>query len=94
MESEDSRWHALCVLLVVSARMLWSFLRELKTGMVTPRVLGASNKPCPKSRKATKQNKLVNDKFGESGKPHELLIKYGLDAKNIFKSVKKVIHRK
>ena len=36
----------------------------------------------------------VNDTFGESGKPHELLIKYGLDAKNIIKSAKKVISRK
>ena len=36
----------------------------------------------------------VDDTFGESGKPHELLVKYGLDAKNIIKSAKKVISRK
>ena len=36
----------------------------------------------------------VNDTFGESGKPHELLIKYGLDAKNIVSSVERVISRK
>ena len=36
----------------------------------------------------------VNDSFGESGKPHELLIKYGLDAKNIVSSVERVISRK
>ena len=36
----------------------------------------------------------VNDTFGESGKPHELLTKYGLDAKNIVSSVERVISRK
>ena len=36
----------------------------------------------------------VNDTFGESGKPHELLIKYGLGAKNIVSSVERVISRK
>ena len=28
-------------------------------------VLGASNKPCPKSRKATKENKLINGEYGK-----------------------------
>ncbi|HNV82150.1 MAG: transketolase family protein [Tenuifilaceae bacterium] len=36
----------------------------------------------------------VNDTFGESGKPEELLVKYGLDAPHIVESVKKVIARK
>ena len=36
----------------------------------------------------------VNDTFGESGKPYELLTKYGLDAKNIVSSVERVISRK
>ncbi|MCC6721535.1 MAG: transketolase family protein [Bacteroidia bacterium] len=36
----------------------------------------------------------VNDKFGESGTPDELLIKYGLDTPDIVKAVKKVISRK
>lgn len=36
----------------------------------------------------------VNDSFGESGKPDELMKKYGLDAESIVKAVKKVIARK
>jgi transketolase len=36
----------------------------------------------------------VNDSFGESGKPDELMKKYGLDAEHIIKAVKKVIGRK
>jgi transketolase len=36
----------------------------------------------------------VNDTFGESGTPDELMIKYGLDTKNIVSAVEKVISRK
>lgn len=36
----------------------------------------------------------VNDSFGESGTPAELMTKYGLDAENIIKAVQKVIARK
>lgn len=36
----------------------------------------------------------VDDKFGESGKPMQLMEKYGLDAKNIVLAVKKVLARK
>jgi len=36
----------------------------------------------------------VNDKFGESGTPDELMVKYGLDAPNIVKAVQKVLQRK
>ncbi|MFY0592926.1 transketolase family protein [Roseivirga sp.] len=36
----------------------------------------------------------VNDSFGESGKPAELMTKYGIDADNIVKAVKRVIARK
>jgi len=36
----------------------------------------------------------VNDSFGESGKPDELLIKYGLSPSDIVKAVKKVLSRK
>ncbi|MEK9174375.1 MAG: transketolase C-terminal domain-containing protein, partial [Patescibacteria group bacterium] len=36
----------------------------------------------------------VQDKFGESGKPEELIEKYGLGAEAIKKSVKKVLARK
>lgn len=36
----------------------------------------------------------VDDKFGESGKPMQLMEKYGLDAKNIILAVKKVLTRK
>ena len=36
----------------------------------------------------------TNDTFGESGKPSELLVKYGLDTPNIIAAVKKVIARK
>jgi transketolase len=36
----------------------------------------------------------VNDQFGESGKPHELMEKYGLDAPHILNAAIKVIGRK
>lgn len=36
----------------------------------------------------------VDDEFGESGKPEELMIKFGLKAENIVEAVKKVIARK
>lgn len=36
----------------------------------------------------------VNDKFGESGKPEELLTKYGIDTQNIVESVENVLKRK
>jgi transketolase len=36
----------------------------------------------------------VNDSFGESGTPTQLLEKYGLNADNIVKAVKKVLERK
>ena len=36
----------------------------------------------------------TNDTFGESGKPSELLTKYGLDAPNIVEAVEKVLARK
>ena len=36
----------------------------------------------------------VNDEFGQSGKPEELLVKYGLESANIVKAVQKVISRK
>ncbi len=36
----------------------------------------------------------VNDQFGQSGKPEELMKKYGLEAADIVKAVKKVISRK
>jgi len=36
----------------------------------------------------------VNDEFGESGKPEELMVKFGLKAENIVEAVKKVIARK
>ncbi len=36
----------------------------------------------------------VNDSFGESGTPDELMTKYGLDAKNIVEAVERVLSRK
>ena len=36
----------------------------------------------------------VNDSFGESGKPDELMKKYGLDDEHIVKAVQKVLQRK
>jgi transketolase len=36
----------------------------------------------------------VNDSFGESGKPADLMKKYGLDADHIVKAVQKVMERK
>lgn len=40
------------------------------------------------------ENIAVNDSFGESGKPMELMQKYGLSAENIVKATLKVIKRK
>jgi transketolase len=48
----------------------------------------ALNNPAPLEMVA------VNDSFGESGTPAELMTKYGIDAKNIVKAVKKVLERK
>ncbi len=45
------------------------------------------NNPCPMEMVA------VNDSFGESGKPDQLLKKYGLDAKNIISAVQRVLKR-
>ena len=36
----------------------------------------------------------IDDKFGESGKPEDLMVKYGLKSQNILKAVEKVIKRK
>jgi transketolase len=36
----------------------------------------------------------VNDSFGESGKPADLMKKYGLDSEHIIQAVQKVIARK
>jgi transketolase len=36
----------------------------------------------------------IDDKFGESGKPEDLMVKYGLKSKNIVEAVNKVIKRK
>jgi transketolase len=36
----------------------------------------------------------VEDRFGESGKPEELLVKYGLDSENIVEKVFRVMERK
>ena len=36
----------------------------------------------------------VNDSFGESGKPMDLMAKYGLDTENIVKATRKTIARK
>lgn len=36
----------------------------------------------------------VNDKFGESGKPEELMTKYGIDTPNIVEAAQKAIQRK
>jgi transketolase len=47
-----------------------------------------TNAPCPMEFVA------VNDSFGESGKPDELLDKYGLGSKDIIEAVKRAINRK
>jgi len=36
----------------------------------------------------------VKDKFGQSGKPDELMQRYGLDENHIFEAAEKIIHRK
>ena len=56
-------------------------------GESVARVL-ALNHPAPQEFVA------VQDSFGESGTPEELMTKYGLDAKNIVLAVEKVIKRK
>ncbi|WP_296618340.1 transketolase family protein [Marivirga sp.] len=48
----------------------------------------AQNNPAPQEFVA------VNDQFGESGKPEELMKKYGLDADHIVAAVEKVLKRK
>ena len=48
----------------------------------------ATNNPVPQDYVA------VNDSFGESGTPAQLMTKYGLDAEHIVKAVQKVIARK
>lgn len=48
----------------------------------------ATNNPAPQEYVA------VNDSFGESGTPAQLMTKYGLDAEHIVKAVQKVIARK
>ena len=35
----------------------------------------------------------VNDSFGESGKPEELMVKYGIDTPNVVAAAEKVIGR-
>ncbi len=50
--------------------------------------LAAKNKPYPMEFVG------VNDKFGESGKPLDLLKKYGLDAEDIVAAAQKVLKRK
>jgi Transketolase, C-terminal subunit len=50
--------------------------------------VAARNKPVPIEFVGT------NDTFGESGKPADLLKKYGLDAPNIVAAAKKAIARK
>jgi len=44
--------------------------------------------PCPQEYVA------VNDTFGESGKPADLLVKYGLTAGHIIAAARKAIARK
>ena len=48
----------------------------------------AENQPVPMERVG------MQDKFGESGEPDELLEKYGMKAKDIVKAVEKVLKRK
>lgn len=47
-----------------------------------------ANHPCPQEKVA------VNDKFGESGTPDQLMAKYGLDTPNVVEAVKRVLKRK
>ena len=56
-------------------------------GESVARVL-STNQPAPQEFVA------VNDEFGESGKPEELLEKYGLSTEHIVTAAEKVIHRK
>jgi transketolase len=47
-----------------------------------------TNTPAPQEYVA------VNDSFGESGKPEELLEKYGLSSSNVVAAVHRVLKRK
>jgi transketolase len=46
------------------------------------------NTPCPQEYVG------VNDSFGESGTPEELMVKYNIDTADIVKAAEKVIARK
>ena len=48
----------------------------------------ARNLPCPQEYVA------VNDSFGESGTPDQLMTKYGLDTIDILNAVERVMKRK
>lgn len=56
-------------------------------GSITAQIL-AENEPCPIEFVA------VNDQFGESGKPVDLLNKYGLGSKDVLSAVEKVLKKK
>jgi transketolase len=56
-------------------------------GSVVARVI-AKNQPVPMEFVA------VKDVFGQSGKPAELLVRYGLTSKDIVKAVREVLKRK
>jgi len=57
--------------------------------------LGDSVAQLLSQRKPTPQEYVaVNDSFGESGKPEQLLVKYKLSKKDVIKAVKKVMKRK
>jgi transketolase len=56
-------------------------------GSVVARVI-AKNQPVPMELVA------VKDVFGQSGKPAELLVRYGLTSKDIVKAVREVLKRK
>ena len=56
-------------------------------GESVARIIGQNN-PCPQEFVA------VNDSFGESGTPDQLLEKYGLSTENIILAAKRAIERK
>jgi transketolase len=59
------------------------------------RRLGRCHRPSPDlARPAPQEYVAVNDSFGESGTPDQLLTKYGLDTPHIVAAAQKVIERK
>ena len=75
---------------VVKTRCIVTAEEHLMNGGLGDSVAQLLSRKCPTPMEMV----AVNDKFGESGKPEQLLVKYGLDAPHIVEASLKVIKRK